>query len=105
VLNRKLPLKLHIEYQSEKQGQIQEQNKDPNISLAAAVATQKKRPQTAKARFNVNQRAHDVERYGDLQIYCSSEVKEPNEDKYTQMFINPVSKVHINNRPQLTRDQ
>lgn len=84
VVDRKVPLKFYVQY-AKKQG-IENKIYRSKGSLV--------RPHTAKVRGPV----HDTESYGDLIIYTSQTIKEPNEEHHSQKFVNPCSRVVLRNQ-------
>lgn len=102
VQGRKLPLKLVLDYDcapvenavATKMDAARDSN-TAAASAALAAAVLKKRPVTAKARPS---RKVIPKNIGDLQVFSSSEAREPDPDHCTEVFNNPRHRILIRNR-------
>jgi hypothetical protein len=80
VQDRKLPLKVHVQYEKKPKASKEERN-----GLL--------RPQTAAAGRHV----HNTELYGDLAVHASQTVKEPDAEHHSQHFVNPRARLLLRN--------
>jgi hypothetical protein len=89
VTERKLPLKIFLQY--EKKSQL------PGVEVLAPQPRERAkgtRPGTAIPR----RPEHNADLVGDLTVYSSSDVREPNSDNCSQLFVNPVSRLVLRNQ-------